>query len=89
MNLAKATKADCQKVWDLYHLVEELSEDCEHVPTLEKLERAVQKTHQGVMGRVVFGMETCLDNNIFDPGLPHLSLHPRFLCEEVEPTELW
>ena len=33
MKLAKATEEDCQKVWDLYHLVEELSEECKHEPT--------------------------------------------------------
>jgi hypothetical protein len=89
MKIAKPSKYDCQKLWDLYHLVEELSEDCEHEPTREKLERALRKAHQGVMGRVVFGMETLIDNNIFNPALPQLDLHPRFAHEEVEPMDLW
>lgn len=89
MNLAKATPEDCQKVWDLYHLVEELSEECEHEETREKLERAVRKTHQGVMGRVVFGMGTILENNVLDPDSKVLELHPDLKPEEIEPTELW
>lgn len=89
MNLAKATQEDCQKVWDLFHLVDELSEECEHEQTREKLEQAVNITHQGVMGRVVFGMETILENEILDPESKVLKLHPRFLFEEIEPTEIW
>lgn len=89
MQLAKATKDDCQSIWDLYRLVKELSEDCEHEPTRERLADELDKAHQGVMGRVVFGMETLIDNNIFDPALSHLAIHPRFSCEQIEPTDLW
>lgn len=35
------------------------------------------------LGRVVWGMSTILDNDILDPAVDHLELHPRFKNEDL------
>lgn len=91
--MAKASPKDIEAAKDLHHFIEAIARDCEDLSEVcdefdlkgyedcttmqEYLATAWRK---GGLFRVVWGMGVLLDprNQIVDPDLDYLALHPRF-----------
>lgn len=95
MKMAKASKEDLDAAMDLRDAFECIEGGCDpeneehefNIEDRDDCQRALKHMlgiyQRGSLMRVVFGMSVLLDprNQIVDPDLPHLQLHPRFRAQ--------
>lgn len=62
---------------------DEFFEESDGEACVEALRRILKvytkREHGGSLSRVIFGMDTVMSNDVFDPALDHLAWHPDFV----------